>query len=58
MPEYKVELAYSIPEWADVEITADNEEDAKKEGIFWLEQSNPEAMDIEIIRVKELNGEE
>lgn len=50
--KYIVEGSYNVPEWFDLDITADTEDEAKAEAIKNIEMSFPEAIDVEVTGVK------
>jgi hypothetical protein len=52
--KYKVDIEYSVPEFATVELDADDEGQARSEALKIFNQEYPEAIDEEIVRV---NGE-
>jgi len=54
--KYLIEGSYNIPEWFDIELDADSREEAEQEALRNIEMSYPEALDITVEEVKELNG--
>lgn len=52
--KYFVEGTMSIPDYWDVDLDADDEAEARSEAKVWVERTYPEAIDIEIIEVKQL----
>lgn len=55
MTKYEVEFSYAVPEWGDITLEADTQEEAEDEAINHVNMSYPEAIDIEITGVKALD---
>lgn len=53
--KYMIEFAYTEPRWGDIELEAKNTEEARAIASEEIELSYPEAMDIEILAVKEVD---
>lgn len=57
MSKYVVDYTYNVPEWGDIELEAEDEEEAEEQALDWAKRVMPEeAIDLEIIDVKELDG--
>ena len=60
MKDYRVEFSYMEPNWGDIllEDFEDNEteEEIKKVALENIEQSYPEALDVEITLIEEAHG--
>ena len=53
MKNWIVELEYKVPEFADISVQAEDRQQAEDIALFEFEKQNPEAVDIELISVKE-----
>lgn len=53
---YEVEFAYNVPEWSTVELDAATKEDAELEADTIIKDLYPEAINIEILGVKEIKN--
>lgn len=51
---YKIDLEYLIPEFASIELEAESEAYAKTDALAIFGQDNPEAIDIEVVKVTKL----
>jgi hypothetical protein len=51
MNTYQVDFAYSVPEWTDITLDAESEEEAKLLAQKEFDDLFPEATDVEIIEV-------
>jgi hypothetical protein len=56
MTMYEVEFAYNVPEWSTVELDAATKEDAELEADTIIKDLYPEAINIEILGVKEIKN--
>jgi hypothetical protein len=56
MTEYKIDFGYVEPRIGEVELTAKDETEAREYALDAIQASYPEAEDVEIIEVNELNG--
>lgn len=55
---YDVEFSYNLPEWGNVELDADNPEDADRLAFDYIRNSFPDAVNIEITSVREVKEDE
>ena len=55
MKEHKVTLSYNEPRIAEIEITADDDMEAEDLAVKQFEQSHPEAIDVEVENVEEID---
>ena len=51
---YKIDIEYLVPEFGEITLAANNEEDARVEAKEMFLQENPEAVDISIVKVSKL----
>ena len=56
MTKYKVEFSYNVPEWGDVELDAESEDEATSDAERHILMSFPEAIDVSIDKVEELSA--
>ena len=52
--DYQVDFSYTVPEWSDVTLQADSEDEAKEKARQIIDELYPEAMDIEIDNVRQI----
>lgn len=55
MKDHKVTISYNEPRIAEIEITAEDDMEAEDLAIRQFEQSHPEAMDVEVESVEEID---
>lgn len=53
--KYSIEGTYNIPEWWDVTLDAESKEEAEDQAFKSIEMSYPEAIDVEVISVREID---
>ncbi len=53
MKIWNVEFSYSEPRWGDATIPAETELEAREEFDLYLKEFYPEAIDVEVINIKE-----
>ena len=54
MKEHKVTLSYNEPRIAEIEVYADDDIEAEDKAIREFEQTHPEAVDVEVEKVDEV----
>lgn len=54
--QYKVSLEHFTPEFSDVEVTANDPDEAEDKAISEIEKLYPEAIDVEVTGVLEINA--
>lgn len=52
--DYQVDFSYTVPEWSDVTLQADSEDDAAEQAKKIIEQLYPEAIDVEIDNIRQI----
>lgn len=52
---FKVDFTYNEPRWGDVEVPVDTKDDAEYEALMYIKDIYPEAIDVEITSIKEVN---
>lgn len=55
MKQFEVDFSYDIKEWGTVILNIDNEDDASAEALDYVRETFPDALNIEIDEVKEIN---
>lgn len=55
MKEHKVTVSYNEPRIAEIEVTADDDMEAEDLAIRQFEQSHPEAIDVEVENIEEID---
>lgn len=54
MKEHKVTVSYNEPRIAEIEVVADDDMEAEDLAIRQFEQSHPEAIDVEVENIEEI----
>ena len=55
MKEHKVTLSYNEPRIAEIEVTADDDMEAEDLAMRQFERSHPEAIDVEVENIEEID---
>jgi hypothetical protein len=51
MTKYKVDFEYFVPEFSEIELTADSSDEAADIALLEIQKLYPEAQEIEIVKV-------
>ena len=57
MMKYKVNIEYLVPEFAEIELGANDAKAAEVEAISMFSLDNPEAIDVSVVKVTLTNGD-